>query len=58
MRIPQFDQAAVVRWTFPGSDAYVEDIRRFLTAEMVDEYMGPVLAAARDGDLARIRHVP
>ena len=26
-----------------------------LTAEMVDEYMGPVLEAARDGDLALIR---
>ena len=28
-----------------------------LTAEMVDEYMGPVLEAARDGDLSRIRNV-
>jgi len=28
-----------------------------LTAEMVDEYMGPVLAAARDGDLSRIKNV-
>jgi alcohol dehydrogenase len=28
-----------------------------LTAEMVDEYMRPVLEAARDGDLARIKNV-
>jgi alcohol dehydrogenase len=28
-----------------------------LTAEMVDDYMGPVLEAARDGDLSRIRNV-
>jgi len=28
-----------------------------LTAEMVDEYMGPVLEAARDGDLTVIRNV-
>ncbi len=29
-----------------------------LTAEMVDEYMGPVLEAARDGRLELIRNVP
>jgi alcohol dehydrogenase class IV len=29
-----------------------------LTAEMVDEYMGPILEAARDGDLSRIKNVP
>ena len=29
-----------------------------LTADMVDEYMRPVLAAARDGDLSRIKNVP
>ena len=28
-----------------------------LTAEMVDEYMGPILHAARDGDLSRIKNV-
>jgi alcohol dehydrogenase len=28
-----------------------------LTAEMVDEYMGPVLEAARNGDLTVIRNV-
>jgi alcohol dehydrogenase class IV len=28
-----------------------------LTAEMIDEYMGPILEAARDGDLALIRNV-
>ena len=28
-----------------------------LTADMVDEYMGPVLEAARDGDLTRIKNV-
>lgn len=28
-----------------------------LTAEMVDEYMGPILTAARDGDLAVIKNV-
>ena len=29
-----------------------------LTAEMVDEYMSPVLLAARDGDLSLIKNVP
>ncbi len=29
-----------------------------LTAEMVDEYMRPILEAARDGDLSLIRNVP
>jgi alcohol dehydrogenase len=28
-----------------------------LTAEMVDEYMGPILTAATDGDLSRIKNV-
>jgi alcohol dehydrogenase len=28
-----------------------------LTAEMVDEYMGPVLEAARDGNLETIKNV-
>jgi alcohol dehydrogenase len=29
-----------------------------LTAEMVDEYMGPILRAACDGDLSLIKNVP
>jgi alcohol dehydrogenase len=29
-----------------------------LTPEMVDEYMGPILYAARDGDLSLIKNVP
>jgi alcohol dehydrogenase len=29
-----------------------------LTAEMVDEYMGPILEAAKYGDLSRIKNVP
>jgi alcohol dehydrogenase class IV len=29
-----------------------------LTAEMVDEYMGPILEAVKDGDLSRIKNVP
>jgi alcohol dehydrogenase len=29
-----------------------------LTAEMVDQYMGPILRAARDGDLSLIKNVP
>jgi alcohol dehydrogenase class IV len=29
-----------------------------LTAEMVDEYMGPILEAAKDGNLSRIKNVP
>jgi len=28
-----------------------------LTAEMVDEYMGPILTAARDGNLSLIKNV-
>ena len=28
-----------------------------LTAEMIDEYMSPILEAARDGDLSRIKNV-
>jgi len=27
-----------------------------LTAEMVDEYMGPILEVAKDGDLSRIKN--
>jgi alcohol dehydrogenase class IV len=29
-----------------------------LTAEMVDEYMGPIVEAAKDGNLSRIKNVP
>jgi alcohol dehydrogenase len=29
-----------------------------LTAERVDEYMGPILEAAKDGDLSRIKNAP
>ncbi len=29
-----------------------------MTAEMVDEYMGPILVAAATGDLNRIRNLP
>jgi len=29
-----------------------------LTADMVDEYMRPILEAARDGDLSRVKNVP
>ncbi|MDR1626051.1 MAG: iron-containing alcohol dehydrogenase [Spirochaetia bacterium] len=29
-----------------------------LTAETVDEYMGPILAAARDGNIALIKNIP
>jgi alcohol dehydrogenase len=29
-----------------------------LTAEMIDDYMGPILEAARDGNLSRIRNMP
>ncbi len=29
----------------------------FLKAEMIDEYMGPILEAARDGNLALIKNV-
>ena len=28
-----------------------------LTADMIDEYMGPILVAARDGDLSIIKNV-
>ncbi|MBN1361771.1 MAG: iron-containing alcohol dehydrogenase [Sedimentisphaerales bacterium] len=35
----------------------LENMPVALTADMVDEYMGPVLAAARDGDLSGIRNV-
>ena len=29
-----------------------------LTAEMIDEYMGPILEAAKNGDLSLIKTVP
>jgi len=35
----------------------LENMPAPLTAEMVDEYMGPVLEAARDGDLTLIKNV-
>ncbi|HUT14983.1 MAG TPA: hypothetical protein VMY98_01920 [Anaerolineae bacterium] len=36
----------------------LENISVPLAAEMVDEHMGPILQAARDGDLRRSKNVP
>lgn len=41
----------------PQLKSKLENMPVPLTAEMVDEYMGPVLAAARDGNLSLIRNV-
>ena len=59
--VPGFSEAHVGRALAAAKDPQLkmklENMPVPLTAEMVDEYMGPVLRAAATGDLSRIRNV-
>jgi alcohol dehydrogenase len=60
--VPGFTPAHISRALAAAKDpqlkSKLENMPVPLTAEMVDEYMGSVLAAARDGDLSLIKNVP
>jgi len=60
-RTPGFTQAHIQRALAAAKDPQLkmklENMPVPLTAEMVDEFMGPVLEAARTGDLSLIRNV-
>jgi alcohol dehydrogenase class IV len=59
--VPRFSDVHIERALTAAKDPQLrmklENMPVPLTAEMVDEYMRPVLEAARDGDLSRIRNV-
>jgi len=59
--VPGFSEAHIGRALAAAKDPQLkmklENMPVPLTAEMVDEYMGPVLRAAATGDLSRIRNV-
>jgi len=59
--IPGFSEAHIGRALAAAKDPQLkmklENMPVPLTAEMVDEYMGPVLRAAATGDLSRIKNV-
>ena len=60
--VPGFTPAHITRALAAAKDpqlkSKLENMPVPLTAEMVDEYMGSVLQAARDGDLSVIKNVP
>jgi len=60
-QVPGFSDAHVERALTAAKDPQLkmklENMPVPLTAEMIDEYMGPVLQAAKTGDLALIRNV-
>lgn len=53
---PAHIQRALAAAKTPQLKMKLENMPVRLTAEMVDEYMGPVLAAAVDGDLSQIKN--
>ncbi|MCC7175080.1 MAG: iron-containing alcohol dehydrogenase [Bryobacterales bacterium] len=59
--VPGFSEAHIGRALAAAKDPQLkmklENMPVPLTAEMVDEYMGPILRAAATGDLSRIRNV-
>ncbi len=59
--VPGFSDAHIYRALAaaknPQLKMKLENMPVPLTAEMVDDYMGPVLWAAKTGDLSRIRNV-
>lgn len=59
--VPGFDERHIERALAAAKNPQLrmklENMPVPLTAEMVDEYMGPVLEAARTGQLDRIRNV-
>jgi len=54
---PEHIERALTAAKNPQLKMKLENMPVPLTAEMVDEYMGPVLEAARDGDLTIIKNV-
>jgi hypothetical protein len=50
-------QRALAAAKSPQLKMKLENMPVPLTAEMVDRYMGPILQAARTGDLQRIKNV-
>lgn len=60
--VPGFGRGHIERALTAGKDPQLrmklENMPVPLTAEMVDDYMGPVLEAAASGDLSLIRNVP
>jgi alcohol dehydrogenase class IV len=60
--VPGFSDAHIERALTAAKDPQLkmklENMPVPLTAEMVDDYMGPVLQAAKSGDLGVIRNVP
>lgn len=60
--LPGFTEGHIARALAAAKDPQLrmklENMPIPLTAEMVDEYMGPVLEAAAEGDLGRIKNVP
>ena len=61
-QVPGFSDAHIERALTaaknPQLKMKLENMPVPLTAAMVDEYMGPILHAARDGDLSLIKNVP
>lgn len=55
---PEHIERALTAAKDPQLRMKLENMPVPLTAEMVDEYMGPILRAARDGDLSLIKTVP
>ncbi len=59
--MPGFSEAHIERALAAAKDPQLrmklENMPVPLTAEMVDDYMGPVLRAAKTGDLSGIRNV-
>ena len=59
--MPGFTDAHIARALTAAKDPQLkmklENMPVPLTAEMVDDYMGPVLQAAKTGDLSLIRNV-
>jgi hypothetical protein len=60
--VPAFTDAHIARALTaaknPQLKMKLENMPVPLTAEMVDEYMGPILEAAKTGDLRVIKNVP
>jgi hypothetical protein len=59
--VPGFSEAHIARALTAAKNPQLrmklENMPVPLTAELVDDYMGPVLEAARDGDLERVREL-
>lgn len=54
----QYIEKALTAAKDPQLKMKLENMPVPLTSEMVDQYMGPILQAARDGDLSLIKNIP